>query len=94
MSLFYAMFFIAFTIISIVVVVTIIRTFIRSNMKDTNGDGKIDANDFINGINIQFNNINQNNETEKPKTKKCPYCDSIVKDDVFVCPNCGANLGN
>ncbi len=92
MSIFNSLFLIASAIIFITIILIIVKSF-KSNIKDTNGDGKIDANDIINSLNIEVNEINNSKENKKPKTKKCSYCDSIVKDDVFVCPNCGANLG-
>lgn len=89
----FIMFGIVFVIVFIGVLVSIIKSS-KSKFKDVNGDGKVDHLDVFSNLTNQINIINQNIQNDsKPKTKKCPYCDSFIDIKLSTCPNCGAFLG-
>lgn len=81
--------FVIFIVIIVATVLIIANVFKNTKSKcDLNGDGKVNKDDIIYGINKSRNN----EEIIKPKEVICPYCDSKIEKNLDLCPNCGAKI--
>ena len=81
-------------IIGISIIVTQVKKYqgFLETIGDLNSDGKLDKNDIkLYRKKLLEKELDPLGE-EKPKFKKCDYCESLVDLDSKNCPNCGASL--
>ena len=74
-KIFSFIFIISFVIIAVVIIFIVIMT-IKNFTKNSSKEVK--------------QNLESQNKTLKPKTDRCEYCGSVLKETDSVCSSCGA----